>query len=70
MDYQEALVALEESVSRSSQEPADAPRGTHPLRRSVNSKQRRPRDDADMPLPGYCRQQTRKRTQERQRPNP
>jgi uncharacterized membrane protein YgaE (UPF0421/DUF939 family) len=30
MDYQEALVALEESVARSPQEPADAPRGTHP----------------------------------------
>jgi hypothetical protein len=50
MDYQEALVALEESVARSPQEPANAPRGTNPLE-EVNSKQRRPRDDADMSLP-------------------
>ena len=31
MDYQEALVALEESVACSPQEPANAPRGTNPL---------------------------------------
>jgi hypothetical protein len=30
MDYQEALAALEESVARSPQEPADAPRGSQP----------------------------------------
>jgi hypothetical protein len=30
MDYQEALAALEESVARSPQEPADAPGGSQP----------------------------------------
>ena len=30
MDYQEALVALEESVAHSPQEPTDAPRGPDP----------------------------------------
>ena len=30
MDYQEALAALEESVARTPQEPADAPRGSQP----------------------------------------
>jgi hypothetical protein len=30
MDYQEALAALEESVARSPEEPADAPRGSQP----------------------------------------
>ena len=31
MDYQEALAMLEESVARSPQEPADAPKKSHLL---------------------------------------
>ena len=70
MDYQEALVALEESVARSPQEARQRSEGNQPFGGASIVSNAGPGTTRICLCHGYRHQQIRKRTRERQRPNP